>query len=67
MKIHFKSDKFSNLKKEALSSFGRKGVKFNLNKSTSVLSSMSDVSTAQRWQLIYIFFVLFEVKLLKGP
>merc|ERR1711879_1024054 len=44
------SDKFSNLKKEALSSFGRKGVKFNLNKSTSVLSSMSDVSTAQRMQ-----------------
>ena len=35
------SDKLSHLKKEALSSFGRKGVKFNLNKSTSELSTLS--------------------------
>ena len=47
----FQSDKIGNLKKEALSSFGRKGVKFNLNKSTSVLSSMSDVSTVQRYDV----------------
>jgi len=39
------SDKCSHLKKEAISSFGRKGQKFNLHKSTSVLSSASDMST----------------------
>merc|ERR1711915_228689 len=46
------SDKCSHLKNEALSSFGRRGQKYNLHKSTSVLSSASDISTMIKNSLI---------------
>ena len=41
------SDKCGQLKKEALSNFGRRGRKYNLNRSSSSLSSVSDITAIQ--------------------
>ena len=46
-RVLFQSDKCAQLKKEVLSNFGRKGVKYNLNRSTSSLSSLSDITQPQ--------------------